>query len=103
MKNIQIIDGAENCEYAIYQISDEVFNLIFPNNQNVEFINDLVARLNEQDRTFVFKNIWISKVIKSQADGIHGTLFYQLELKKKYYPNKKELDVFLYKEWLDAS
>jgi hypothetical protein len=29
MKNIQIIDGADNCAYDIYQITDEDFKIIF--------------------------------------------------------------------------
>ena len=30
MKNIQIIDGADNCTFSIFQATDEEFSLIFP-------------------------------------------------------------------------
>jgi hypothetical protein len=39
-KNIQVIDGAINCHYPIYSIEEEYFNLIFPNGQDIEFIDD---------------------------------------------------------------
>ncbi|MEG7978457.1 MAG: hypothetical protein NY202_00600 [Mollicutes bacterium UO1] len=39
-KNIQVIDGADNCHYPIYSIEEEYFNLIFPNGQDIEFIED---------------------------------------------------------------
>lgn len=29
---------------------------------------------------------------KATIHGIHGTLFYQLEFKKRYYPTKKNLE-----------
>jgi hypothetical protein len=32
-------------------------------------------------------------VRKPHAQGIHGTLFYQLDYKKEYYPSKRESDV----------
>ena len=30
MKNIQVIDGALNCTFSIFQASDEEFTLLFP-------------------------------------------------------------------------
>jgi hypothetical protein len=32
---------------------------------------------------------------KKTVNGIHGTLFYQLDEKKKFYPNKKEENLTL--------
>jgi len=43
-KNIQVIDGAINCHYPIYSIEEEYFNLIFPNGQDIEFIEDFIAQ-----------------------------------------------------------
>jgi hypothetical protein len=39
-KNIQVIDGADNCHYPIYSIEEEYFALIFPNGQDIEFVDD---------------------------------------------------------------
>ncbi|HEV2804208.1 MAG TPA: hypothetical protein VGW57_04665 [Chthoniobacterales bacterium] len=48
MKNVQIIDGAINCAYSVYEMSDESFRVIFPaEGQDVEFIDDLIARMGE--------------------------------------------------------
>jgi hypothetical protein len=45
LKNIQVIDGADNCHYAIYSIEEEYFNLIFPNDQDIEFVDDFLVRM----------------------------------------------------------
>ena len=45
MKNIQIIDGAPNATFSIFQASDEEFEAIFPNGSEMEIIEDVVARL----------------------------------------------------------
>ena len=51
MKNIQVIDGAENCTYDIYSINDKDFKIIFPGKtQDVEFADDLINALNLQLR-----------------------------------------------------
>ena len=91
MRNIQVIDGAENSEYAIYAVTDEDFALIFPaEGQNVEFIEDLIERLGEDKADEVFEHVWDRRVDKPDVIGIHGTLFYELLSKKKYYPTKND-------------
>jgi hypothetical protein len=46
MKNIQIIDGAENCTFSIFQATEEEFQVIFPKaDQDIEFSEDLFGRL----------------------------------------------------------
>ncbi len=92
MKNIQVIDAAINCAYDIFAATDEEFKLIFPDDgQDVEF-NDNIDYSNDQIRK-AFKNIWERRQDKKNVNGIHGTLFYQLDEKKKFYPNKKEEDL----------
>jgi hypothetical protein len=49
MKNIKIIDDADNCTYSIYEISDEQFSVIFPNEADVEFVEDLEHRLGREE------------------------------------------------------
>lgn len=91
MRNIQIIDEAVNTAYAIYAVTDDEFRSIFPDDgQDVEFIEDMVARLGD-DRTFeIMVPVWERAVAKPDVAGIHGTLFYGLPEKKKFYENKRE-------------
>ena len=86
-RNIQIIDGAKNCVYDIFQTNEADFKLIFPKEgQNIQFIEDLDTDTEEMIR--VFTNLWNHPVKKEKVIGIHGTLFYQMEYKKEYYPRK---------------
>jgi hypothetical protein len=91
MKNIQIIDEAINTAYAIYAVSEDEFAAIFPGDgQDIEFIEDLIERIGEEPAGELMRRIWKCPVDKRTVDGIHGTLFYGLLEKKKYYDNKRE-------------
>ena len=93
MKNFQVIDGAVNCAYTIYQLEDDEFLRIFPEGQDVEFIKDVIARLGQKDVNAILSKAWQRRIAKPDANGIHGTLFYQLDEKKRFYPNRKEADL----------
>lgn len=94
MKNIQIIDNAENCTYSIFAISDDDFKIIFPeDDQDIEFNTDLEARLQKHELMELAKRLWKKPIDKKIINGIDGTMFYNLEEKKKYYPTKKEKDI----------
>lgn len=90
MKNIQIIDGADNCVYDIFAAMDDEFDLIFPSGQDVAFIDEVMARGPWHLLDAAFSNIWQRRVRKSEAMGIHGVLFYELEHKKKYYATRRD-------------
>lgn len=94
MKNVQVIDGAENCSFSVYALSDNQFRLIFPEQgQDVEFIEDVIARLGDEYVGNLMKTAWKRRKDKRKIRGIHGTLFYQLLHKKQYYPTKKESEM----------
>jgi hypothetical protein len=94
MKNIQVIDGATNCAFSVYQISEECFYEIFPGErQNIEFIDELILRIGEQRAGKILTPVWQHRVEKENIIGLHGTLFFEMEFKKKYYPNKRESDL----------
>lgn len=90
MKNIQIVDAADNCTYDIFAATEEEFNSIFPNDTDVEFAEDLFGRLGEERASAIITPIWQRRIDKKVVQGIHGTLFYQLLTKKPYYPTKRE-------------
>jgi hypothetical protein len=92
MKNIQVIDDADNCVYDVFAIADESFTLIFPNGQDIEFIEDVTERLGEDAVLRLLETMWPKRIIKTDVHGIHGTLFYGLKHKKKYYPTKRDED-----------
>ncbi len=94
MKNIQVIDGANNAEYAIYAVTGDEFAIIFPGErQNVEFFEDLLERIGQIEADRVLVNVWARRVEKPKVLGIHGTLFYGLLWKKRYYPTKNDTEM----------
>ncbi|HEY6455121.1 MAG TPA: hypothetical protein VIY90_07535 [Steroidobacteraceae bacterium] len=90
MKNIQVIDGALNAVYDIFQAADEEFSLIFPHGEDIAFIDEVIARGVRTDLDVVFTRIWKRRIPKARAMGIHGVLFYELEYKKRYYPTRRD-------------
>lgn len=88
MKNIQVIDGAINCVYDVFQATEEEFNAIFPPGQDIAFIDEVYARGDSEALDDAFRSIWTRRVPKAQVHGIHGLLFYELENKKPYYPTR---------------
>ena len=87
MKNIQVIDGALNCVYDIFQATESEFDLIFKNDTNITFSDELESSIELEK---AFKNIWARRIPKNKAMGIHGTIFYEMEHKKEYYPTRKD-------------
>jgi hypothetical protein len=90
MKNIQVIDGANNAAYDIFCSTAEEFLLIFPPEQNVAFIDEVYARGPEKELDGAFNQIWTRRIPKQSAFGIHELLFYGLDSKKQYYPTRRD-------------
>lgn len=94
MKNIQIIDGADNATYSIFQATEKEFRQIFPQDgQDLETAEDYVGRVGESEATRILTKIWGRPIHKRDAQGIHGTLYYDYETKAKYLPeSRREID-----------
>ena len=93
MKNVQVIDSAENCTYSVYEITDDEFAILFPGGADIEFIEDVENRLGEDAFLQFHPNLWKQPIEKVRVNGIHGTIFYGLsERKRQFYPNKKFYD-----------
>ena len=89
MKNIQIIDAGENCTFSLFQATDEEFALLFPEpRQDIQYTEDLGHE--QEEIAAALRRIWERPIRKQEAQGIHGTLFYQLERYKQWYREKRE-------------
>ncbi len=92
VKNIQVIDDALNCTYDVFEVSEEEFELLFPDGIDIEFIDDATKRLGEKKVSEITTPIWERKLDRKKISGIHGTLFYGdyfCEERKPYFPTKK--------------
>lgn len=93
MKNIQVIDAAENCTYSIFQATAAEFDLIFPETgQDIAYAEDLHEKSGDAART-TLDAIWQRPIEKTRAMGIHGTLFFGMRHRTKFYKSKRERDV----------
>lgn len=93
MKNIQIVDGAANATYSVYQATEEEFVAIFPDGRDMELVEDLIERLGDEVAGSVLKPLWNRPILKRDALGIHGTLFYDNEHRRDHIPpSKREID-----------
>jgi hypothetical protein len=94
LKNIQIIDGALNATFSIFRATEDEFAAIFAAaGQDMEFIEDFTARVGDERALQILKPVWERPILKRDAQGIHGTLYYEYESKRKYLPKtKREVD-----------
>ena len=90
MKNIQVIDGADNCVYDVFAATDEEFALVFQAGEDVAFIDEVRERGPSAALDRAFKSIWTRRLVKADVVGIHGLLFYEFEKKKKYYLTRRD-------------
>ncbi len=90
MKNIQIIDAADNCVYDIFSATDEEFDLFFPKGTDIAFIGEIYERESHDSLEVAFSELWKRRVPKISAVGIHGIIFYENEHKKEYYPSRTD-------------
>jgi hypothetical protein len=45
----------KNCAYSVFQASEKIFKTIFPGDQDIEFIEDLIARIGKKEATKVLE------------------------------------------------
>jgi hypothetical protein len=90
MKHVQVIDDATNCTYSLFAVPDEDFAQLFPADTDVAFPDEIEARIGETQASAILGSLWERPVHKKAAQGIHGTLFYGLDYKKKLYPARRE-------------
>jgi hypothetical protein len=91
MKNIQIIDGARNATFSVFEATDDEFAAMFPNDRDMELAEDLFERLGETEAVRILAPLWNRPILKRDAMGLHGTLFYDNE-GRIVPPSKREID-----------
>ncbi|MBO9724965.1 MAG: hypothetical protein J7530_11370 [Novosphingobium sp.] len=98
MKNVQIIDSAANATFSLFQVTDDEFSAIFPSDSEMQIAEDVFERLGKQEANRVIGPMWNRPILKRDAVGIHGTLFYDSEHRREYLPaSRREID------WPDLS
>jgi hypothetical protein len=90
MKNIQVIDGAAKCVYDIFAAPDDVFARVFSPGTDIAFVEDLQQRPDADDVFEALGSIWPNRLPKERVNGIHGTLFYGLIEKRRFYPTLRD-------------
>lgn len=87
MKNIMIVDSAANCTYSVYQATEYEFDLIFPKpGQDIQFHDEMS---NGKKVSIALNEIWKRPILKKNAAGIHGMIFYSHQEKKEYFPESR--------------
>ena len=92
MKNIQVIDGAENCVFDVFAATEAEFALLFRPGEDVAFVDEVFLwnQENEEALQGALKSISGRRLPKTSVSGIHGLLFYGLSEKKMYYPTRRD-------------
>jgi hypothetical protein len=93
------MDGALNATFSVFQATEDEFAAIFPaEGQDMELIEDFLKRVGEEQARRILQPTWNRPVLKRDALGIHGTLYYQYADRRRYLPTtKREVD------WDDGS
>ena len=94
MKNIQIVDGAINADYAIFAASDADFSTLFPQpGQDIELVEDFITRMSERESNRILTTLWTAPIDKKSVCGIHGTLFFNVPQNHDHFPpTRREAD-----------
>jgi len=86
MKNIQIIDGAANATFSLFQVTDDEFLALFPSGSEMQIVEDVFERLGQEEASRVIGPMWSRPILKRDVVGIHGTLFYDSDHRRDYFP-----------------
>lgn len=89
MKNVQIVDGASNATFSIFQATEEEFAAVFPDGRDMELADNLTKRLGESEAGRVLSPMWERPILKTEAMGIHGTLFCDGDRGRDFLPKSR--------------
>jgi len=93
MKKIQVIDGARNATFSIFQATEDEFLKIFPSDgQDIEIAVDFHSRVGGKAALRILSPIWERPIYKGDAIGIHWTSYYNDVSHRNLPPSKRECD-----------
>jgi len=93
MKNFMVIDGAVNSTFDVFCVDEEMFEIVFPNETDVAFLDEVSDRVKmlELDDVNFFNSLYSAKIDKKTLNGLHGILHSTgSHANKKHYPTRKE-------------
>jgi hypothetical protein len=94
MKNVQIIDGSQNSVFEIYEVSDDLFAVIFPGDTDVAFLDDIERHIQKKFGDSFWDEFYRVRVDKKDVMGIQGTLHITGSCcKKECFPTLREEEV----------
>ena len=91
-----VIDGARNSTHNIFTISDDLFEIVFPNETDIAFLDEVTMRIESLgvDQVAFFDQLYADPVKKKNVHGLHGTLHSTGSYcAKEYFPTRRESDV----------
>ena len=94
MKVIQVIDGADNATFSLFEATDDEFALLFPGEgQDMALSEDIETCDRAEQACAALQNIRERPILKRSAQGLHGTLFYDNERRRAHIPaSRREVD-----------
>src|SRR5262249_39835996 len=95
LRNIQIIDGAANATFSLFQVTDDEFAQIFPTiGQDMEIWEDFSERVGEAQANLILNPVSDRPILKRDAHGIHRTLYSDYQSRRQHMPtSKREVDL----------
>ncbi|HKZ55812.1 MAG TPA: hypothetical protein VJ123_10050 [Anaerolineales bacterium] len=94
MKNVQVVDGGANSVFELYAVVDDVFNLMFPNGNDVAFLEDIERVFLERGDERLWQDVYANRLDKRSVQGIHGTLHLTgSPCDPRFFPTRKEEEV----------
>ena len=79
---------------SVFQATDDEFSAIFPaDGQDIEISEDFHDRVGLERAAAILRPIWNRPILKRDAQGIHGTLYYGYINRRHHLPDtKREVD-----------
>ncbi len=96
MKNFMVVDGARNSTFDVFEIDDAMFAVIFPDDSDVAFLDEVADRIKTLGLGEVafFNQIYSNRLDKKNINGLHGILHSTGSYcRKEYYPLRRETDI----------
>lgn len=91
-----VIDGAINSTHDVFGIDSDIFEIVFPGNNDVAFLDEVTERVKLQgiDEVTFFNRLYANLVDKKSINGLHGTLHSTGSYcRKEFFPTRKESEV----------